>query len=378
MDAEVRGLIDEIGREYKQMNEALEQRAEAAAKAAVGKRIDSLESRIDTLATFGGADGARTESKAFRMPSLMEWRAMSANPETKAMAIGSDPGGGYIVMPEAGGFHDRMRPANVILQADPVVVDMETLELILPKLTDSSTVYPKGEGATLTESDLTLGQVRLAARKYTVRTIVSSELLADSNPGARQIIADDHARQLGNRLDLDMLEGNSTSIIGLRRKPGVNVTTIGSGNGENPDLDDVADALYRLEAANADLSRVRLVMHPRTWNVLRKQKDSGGDGRFLLTPNPTQDATRKLFGVPVLTSPQVSITETVGGSTDCSYILAVDFSRVVVGRRNELGVLFDPYSKSSTDQIVIQSQVRYDLALLHAAACEVIAGVRAT
>lgn len=98
---------------------------------------------------------------------------------------------------------------------------------------------------------------------------------------------------------------------------------------------------------------------------------------YKLTPNPRDAARRQLFGTPVLVSAQVSNAETVGGSSDCSYIIACDFSQVVIGRRLAVGVLYDPYSKSSTDEVVIQSQVRYDMALLHAAACEVLTGVRA-
>jgi hypothetical protein len=39
--------------------------------------------------------------------------------------------------------------------------------------------------------------------------------------------------------------------MGLRRQTGVNVTTLGSPNGAAPTLDDVADAIYRMEKNNA-------------------------------------------------------------------------------------------------------------------------------
>jgi len=370
MEPELKQLIDDV------QAAAAQWRADADTLKRHDKTLTDLLSRVDMLATFGGGPtkaGGASERPTF--PSLKSWRAAL---EQKDARIGNEQDGGYLVIDEGGAFHDRMRPANVILQAEPLVVDMDSLSVLLPGLSDSTTVYATGEQGTISESAPQVQQRRLTAHKYTCRTIASAELLADSNPSARQIIAEDHARQLANRLDLDMLEGNGTSIIGLRRKAGVAGDELGSPDGAAPTLDDIADSLYRLEAANADLSRVRLIMHPRTWNYLRKQKDSGGDGRFLLTPNPTMDARRTLFGVPVLTSSQISITETVGASTDCSYVIACDFSKVVVGRRLDVAVLYDPYSKSSTDQIVIQSQVRYDLALLHAAACDVLTGVRAT
>lgn len=334
------------------------------------RAIADLKSRVEALAFTGPATGTRSTGGTFTFPSMREYRDF----DTKAQRIGSDPGGGYVVHEESGPFHDRMRASNVILAAGPLVVDMTSDAMVLPGLTASTTVTTPGEAGTVTESDATFQQVRLSARKYIVRTVASSEWLADANPSARQILADDHARQIAARLDLDMLEGNGVQIIGLRRKSGVTATSLGV-NGATPTLDNLQDALYRLEANNADMARVALFMHPRTWQTFAKAKDS--QSRYQLQPDPTTEARRSLFGRPVFVSSQMSITETTGSNSDCSYIIAADMSRVVVGRRLEITVLYDPYSKSSTDQVVIQSQVRYDMGLLHAAACEVITGVRA-
>ena len=90
----------------------------------------------------------------------------------------------------------------------------------------------------------------------------------------------------------------------------------------------------------------------------------------------TAAAVRSLFGVPVLTSSQISITETPGSSTDCSYIVAVDADQLVIGRRADVDVLFDPYSYGSTDQVQIITRVRYDFALLQSKAAQVLTGVR--
>ena len=364
MDTELKDLIDELGENF---------RTSVTATSQHQKQIADLRSRLDVLAfgtTSNDAPGARKHGPPFALPSLREFR----DHERKAQGSGSDPGGGYIVVPETGAFFDRMRPANVILAADPVLVDFTSDSMNLPGLTASTTAAAVAEAGTITASDATLGNVRLTARKYVVRTVASSEWLSDANPSARQIIADDHRQQLTNKLDADMLHGNGTAILGLRRKAGVTATELGAGNGLAPTLDNVADMLYRLEAANADMTRLALFMHPRSWNVLKKLQDL--QGRYQLQPDPTAPARRNLFGVPVFTSSQVTMTETVGGSTDCSYIVAADMSKVVVGRRAELGVLFDPFTLSSTDQVVIQTITRWDMNILHTAAVEVLTGVR--
>jgi HK97 family phage major capsid protein len=362
VDIELKEAIDELGANY---------RTAVNATNTHKKQIDELRSRVDALAFTGGglSGGAAGEHRAFSFPSMREYRDL----ETRAQRTGSDPAGGYLVQEEVGAFHDRMRANNVILAAGPKIADMGSDALVLPGLSASTTVQTPGEGGSITESDATFQQVRLTAKKYIVRTVASSEWLSDSNPAAREIIADDHARQLASRLDLDMLEGNGTMIIGLRRKAGITSTSLGA-NGATPTLDNLQDALYRLEAANADMTRVAWFMSPRTWQTFGKLKDS--QNRYQLQPDPTTEARRSLFGRPVFVSSQIAITETVGSSSDCSYIIAADMSRVVVGRRLDLTVLYDPFSKSSTDQVVIQSTVRYDMNVLHTGACEVITGVR--
>lgn len=336
----------------------------------INARIESVETIVNRVSTGMPAASTAAAEQAFALPSLREYRSI----ETRAQSIGNDGAGGFLVVPEAGPYFDRLRPATVVLAAGPQLVDMVTDSIELPGLSSSTTVYRVGEAATLTESDATFKRVKLTARKYAVRTIASSEMLADSNPSARQIIAQDHQQQLAAKLDADMLEGNSgTGITGFRRISGVTATSLGA-NGASPTLANLADALYRLESANADMTRVAIFMAPRTWNSLAKLVD--GQSRFQLQPDPTTEARRSLFGRPVYVSPQIGITETVGSSSDCSYIVLADMSKVVVGRRLTLGVLFDPFSKSSTDQVVIQTLTRWDMNILHTEAVEVLTGVR--
>ena len=81
----------------------------------------------------------------------------------------------------------------------------------------------------------------------------------------------------------------------------------------------------------------------------------------------------------VITSSQISDTETAGSSgAVCSYILLVDMSRVVVGQRDLVSALYDPYSLSASDQVVIGSTTRWGIALLDEQAVQIVAGVKAS
>jgi HK97 family phage major capsid protein len=260
-----------------------------------------------------------------------------------------------------------------VLSAGPREINVDTETTLLPKIGSSVTAGVFGEAATITASDIALETVRLSMLKFGTRTIGSSEWFADAKPDARQIVQMDHERSIAAAIDLQMLEGTGVNqLMGLRRQTGVNVTTLGSPNGAAPTLDDVADAIYRMEKNNARPSVI--FMHPRSWNTLKKLQDL--QDRYQLQPDPTAEARRSLFGVPVSLSSQISITDTAGSNSDTSYILLVDMSRVVVGIRSTLQVLYDPFSLSSTDQIVVRTTSRWGVALLDEEAVEVIAGVR--
>ncbi len=341
------------------------------------------------LAAFRGELMQRRDAQAAQRET--QWKAgdtrssaaldvrtiLPSHREYKANAISSEPGGGYLVVEgNANRFFDRLRPASVVLQAGPVEMAMDQGDVLLPKLKTSVSVSTVAEAGTIASSDLVFESVRLSARKFAVRSVASSEWLDDSQPAARAIVEQDHAMSLAAEIDRQMLEGDGTSsgILGLRNIAGVNITTLGSGSGATPDLDDVSDAIGRMRANNARPTAI--FCHPRTWTSLSQLRATSSDGRYLIQPDPTTEARLSLFGVPVFLSSQLSITQSVTGHTDASSVYVVDMSRVVIGRRSTLSVLFDPFTYANTDQVQIRTLSRWGLALLDEEAVEVVAGCR--
>jgi len=98
--------------------------------------------------------------------------------------------------------------------------------------------------------------------------------------------------------------------------------------------------------------------------------------RLMLQPDPTREATRRLFGLPVLVSSQISITETYGNNSDTSDIIVADMSQVVVGVRTQNTVLYDPFSYASTGQIQVITTSGVVFNVLATEAVEIIEGVR--
>ena len=230
----------------------------------------------------------------------------------------------------------------------------------------------------MTESSPQFERVRLSAQKYVVRSLGSTEWFEDTQTEGRRILQLDQERQLAAKIDRECLEGTgagSSPLIGLRNIAGITQTEAdaGSGNGGLPGLVDILDAIDRLERDNATPSAI--FMHPRTWATFRKLDDL--QERLQLQPDPTRDAARRLFGLPVfISSSQIRITETYGNQNDTSYIIVADMSQVVVGVRTQNTVLYDPFTYGSTGQIQVITTSRVAFNVLATEAVEIIEGVR--
>ncbi len=224
-------------------------------------------------------------------------------------------------------------------------------------------------------SDLTLAQLTLTAKKLGALVQASNEVMADASGNLRQFVEMDLLKTMSAKLDYELLEGTGAGaeLTGLRRLTGPTVTTLGSGSGAVVTPDNVLDAITRCKTNNADPKVI--VCHPRTAGQLIKAK--GGDANYYLVPNLANSPAPSLFGLPIVTSSQISITEDVGGATK-SWLAVVDPAQLVVGRRLEINLFLDPYSKSDYDSVLVRATARFaGLGILNAGAVEIIAGLAA-
>lgn len=392
IENQFRGWLRGKTRELEQL---LDGRPEAELKADESRRHAGIASAIakGTLAVSGmhqqvaavaenrarrfgpEAEVTRSEQpKAYVPPSLREYRDY----ESRGMRTGDGAAGGIWVHDQVGQVVEYMRPKSIIMQTGARVFDMASDALELPKLVGSTTVYTAGEIGTITASDITTGVVRLQSHAYSARTIGSLDWFDDSAVAARELLGRDMATQISLKFDVDALQGDGTStkpITGLRNISGITATEVasGSGNGGVVALADVINAIDRLRRDNAVPSFV--AMHPRTWASFQKLDDL--QERLQLQPDPTQESALRLFGLPVLLSSQISITETQGSNGDCSYIVVGDGSQLAVGIRTQNILLYDPYSFASTRQVQIVRHSRFAFNVLNVEAVEIIKGVRA-
>ena len=306
------------------------------------------------------------------LPSLHEYRHLQA----EQRAVGTS--GAFIPVAYSDQFFEHLRKKTSVLAANPVIIPIEHAgSMKVPTTTASVTVIGTAEAGTITASDPTLANVTLDPKKFAALTLINAEAIDDSSPQIRELVANILISDLAVELDKQLIigSGSGNDLTGLRNisSPTDGPSTGAAGTALTFDI--LADTVAAAETANLDPDNLVWFMHSRTWGSVRKLKDTAT--RPIVAADPTVGVPKSLFGRPVFTSNNLSITETVGGNSDCSSILLVDMSRIVVGVARNIEVKISEDYAFNTDQVAVRATARYDIAATHSTAIVRTVGVRA-
>jgi len=347
--------------------------------------LKQIDSRIDDI-TKAEAHRSTLESN----PGYMEYHRLNGGSarnggngsggrlvfptmaEYRVLGEGTGAGGGFLVPDQtARQVYDFLKSRSVVLEAGPVGIEMISDVTALAKVASGTSVGMYNESQLLTASDPVFGQTTLTARKAGAFTLASREVLEDSSPSVREVLARDHLNQLALYLDSQFLgiAGNGTppNMRGIYNFTGATTTNLAVA----VTLDHIADALERLEIANAG-AKLHIFMSPRDWANLRTAKDT--QTRYQLSPDPTQDARRQLFGTPVSVSSQIPTN--LGATTNESWILVVDMNQIAIGRRREIELSYSEHFAYQNDQIAVRTTGRFDIQPINVAGTQIIGQTR--
>lgn len=283
MDQDLKGLIDQLGRDYHELKQTVAVKAEEAAKGAVDplivaklktlndaidakevardKVIADLKSRIDVMAfapSTGKGDDVSPDMREYRKALGAYLRKGTdqglAALEAKAMSVGSDPDGGYTVEADRSGrIISRIYETSPMRQhATVMAISTDRLEGL--KDTDEATAAWVSETGTRSETNTPqLGTWAINVHEIYAKPKVTQKLLDDS------------------AIDIDAWLGNKVADQFARTQNTAFVTGAGTGKPRG-------FASYTT-AATADASR--------TWGVF-EHVATGTNGSFGTDPNGLQ------------------------------------------------------------------------------------------
>jgi HK97 family phage major capsid protein len=302
---------------------------------------------------------------------------------TKALAAGSATAGGFLVPGEV--YNDvieLLRTATAIRRMNPMIIDMNTGVVSIPKITGGSTAAYIGENQDDNASTMTFGDVVLTWKKLRSLVPISNDLLRFSSPSADTIVRNDMVQALAIRQDLAFLRGDGLQHTpkGLRYwAPSANILLANATVNTANIVADLNRMILQLMNANVRMIRPGWIFANRTAQYLRTSLTSGGD---LIWGREMND-TGTLLGIPFTTTNQVPIT--LGGGANESEIYLVDFADVIIGEAQSL--LLDVSTEASymdggqmvsafsRDQTVIRAIEEHDIGMRHDESIAILTGV---
>jgi HK97 family phage major capsid protein len=161
------------------------------------------------MAAFGGDYQSQKWCESHGV-SLLDDRGRPVN----AMGISNPVKGGFLVPDELLSTLIDLREQFGIARQYSRVVPMTTDTLDIPRRDDGLTVYFVGENAPITESEPSLGSVKLTAKKLAALTRISSELDEDAIISIADMVAEEMAYALAEREDQCLFNGAGGSLHG--------------------------------------------------------------------------------------------------------------------------------------------------------------------
>ena len=212
-----------------------------------------------------------------------------------------------------------------------------------------------------------------------MRTEVSNELLTFSEPSILDLLFQRVIRSAALGLDLGIFQGSGVSnqIAGIRDRAGIESVSMGANGAAFTNLDPFADAIGQSAENNAAANAI--VMHPRSWLALSKLKEvTGASNKPLLQESAgsgSQGVERRIYGLPVYLSSQLSITETQGSASNASSVYVAQFDQALLVRMANMRVELDRSRLFHKDMSEVRLVMHVDLAVLNEAAFARIKGI---
>lgn len=255
-----------------------------------------------------------------------EWDGAEA--ERRALVEGSGLAGGYLV-PDVLSLNviDLARNQARVIQAGALTVPMESPELKMARILTDPTAYWRGERQTITESEMSFGEVTLHAQTLAAFVKCSVELVEDAS-NISSVIEGAMASALALELDRAALLGNGVGRpLGINEWDDVQRIDLGENGAAISDYSYFSQAWRMVQEANGPSEGLACIMSPRDAGLIDNLQDTTNQP---LRPPASYESMKKLI------TNQVPANLTKGTAEAASLVFVGDFSQLLVGIRTNL------------------------------------------
>jgi HK97 family phage major capsid protein len=292
------------------------------------------------------------------------------NMNEKAMSVGTDTAGGFIVPEEAIlSVIEKLKSRVVAYELGARDMAVSGVPVVLPRMSTSATASWVSENATIAASDAAFQQLSLTPKTAAGRVVLSNLLLETSNPAADRIIEEDLGSQLGIAVDsAALIGGGAGQPMGIISTAGVGtVAGVAAGSIVNG-IDKLIDFEQDLQNADAYGGRLGWAIHPSVLGAIREMVvDGAGTSVPLGQQVVSEGYADSILGHPYATTTSLTAFAAGGAASATNSIIFGNWEDLMIARWGGLRLMASNTSDDafSKDQTHIRGTIRVDVGLRH-------------
>ena len=295
---------------------------------------------------FEDKTGRRAKG-AFIPPDVL----MSGNFAKRDLSTGIGTAGGYLVsedlQPQS--FIEMLRNSTSVIKLGARVLTGLEGDIDIPKQTGGATAYWVNEGGTLTESQQTLGQIRMTPKTVGCYTDITRRMMLQSSVDVENFVRSDFAQQMAIAIDLAAINGTGASgePRGILKTTGIGSVTLNAANA--PDWGDIVDLETALATDNALKGSLGYVTTATIAGAMKQAVKDSGSGQFLLEGDMTNGYKLE-----------------VSNNVPVKHIIFGNFADMIIGMWSGLDVTVDTNTLGTSGGTRIICFQDLDVAIRHA------------
>lgn len=288
--------------------------------------------------------------------------------QKRAMSAGSASAGGNFVQTDKMGFFDVLR-ANRVL--DKVGAEWEMGMVPNVDYTGFSTGWTfadAAENATAADADAVTVNRAVSPKRIAGKILLSNQLMIQ-DPTMDAKLLQSLQNALYPYVEGKVLTGTGTSnaMTGITANATAATLALGT-NGGAPSLTYIQNMRKTLLNGNVDASKIFWLINPNTEALLMATPVDTGSGAMLIPYGSYfNGATGFINNIPYLVTSNLPNNLTKGtSSSNCSAVIAGDFSNLKVCQWGGLDIVIDPYTAAAEGQTRIICNTYWDTTIKRA------------
>ena len=260
--------------------------------------------------------------------------------------------GGYLVAEElaTASFIELLRNRAMVLNAGAIVLSDLDGDIDIPKMTGGATAYWLGqEGDDVTESQQSLGQVRMSPKTVGVLTDITRRMMIQSSISAEAFVRNDFMNAIALKIDAAAINGSGAAgePRGILNTTGIGSVTLTTAN--TPIWSEIVGLETAVAVDNALIGNLSYMTNATIAGNMKVTDKASGAARFLLEDGRTN-------GYPVGMTNQVP----------AKHIIFGNFADLIVGYWSGLDVTVDKSTLSASGGTRIVAFQDVDVAVRNA------------